>query len=151
MRLRQLGSTQAVTFFAPPEVDLSIKEACEKYHLYSAGQLIGSPEVIFWLLEQTCRANEDLRPLFVAQGRDFCRRENALLQYPEFLNSSALRSKLLQLLKQPEHQTLAQLYGAMSNRGSSQPHGPLKSLRLQKFADTLAGYADTGLSLLEVM
>ncbi|KAL7807757.1 hypothetical protein V8C44DRAFT_351180 [Trichoderma aethiopicum] len=151
MRLRQLGISQSLAFFAPPEVDISIKETCKKYGMSTAQQSIGSPEVIFWLLEQTCQANEDLRPLFLAQGRDFCRRENALLQYPQFLNSSIFRSKLLKLLQQSEHQTLAQLYGATSNRGSSQPHGPMKSRQLQKYADTLVGYEDTGLSLLEAL
>ncbi|OTA08196.1 hypothetical protein A9Z42_0091570 [Trichoderma parareesei] len=151
MRLRQLGSSQSLAFFAPPEVDISIKETCSKYNMRSTEQSIGSPEVIFWLLEQTCQANEDLRPLFLAQGRDFCRRENALLQYPQFLNSSIFRSKLLKLLQQSEHQTLGQLYGATSNRGSSQQHGPLKSRQLQKYADALGGCEDTVMSSLEVL
>lgn len=30
MRLRQLGTTQSVTFFAPPEVNQSIRDLCMK-------------------------------------------------------------------------------------------------------------------------
>ncbi|RFU72329.1 hypothetical protein TARUN_9940 [Trichoderma arundinaceum] len=135
MRLRQLGTTQSVTFFAPPEVDMSIKDTCRK--IFSTKQRIQSPHVIFWLLEQTCRANEDLRPLFLAQGMDYCRRANALLQYPQFLNSTSAKSNLLKLLHQPEHQTLDQLYGGSSNGALSQSLGRMHSPRLQKFADRL--------------
>ncbi|KAL7945220.1 hypothetical protein V8C42DRAFT_358211 [Trichoderma barbatum] len=151
MRLRQLGTTQSVTFFAPPEVDMSIKDACKQIDHFSPQQKIESPDVIFWLLEQTCRANEDLRPLFLAQGMDFCKRSSALLQYTQFLSSTASRSKLLKLLQQSEHQTLDQLYGASSHGTSSQPVEPLQSLRLQRFADKLGGYDNTGISRIEAL
>ncbi|UKZ75996.1 hypothetical protein TrVFT333_003692 [Trichoderma virens FT-333] len=149
MRLRQLGTTQSVTFFAPPEVDMSIRDICQKFDHFSAQRKIESPDVIFWLLEQTCRTNEDLRPLFLAQGMDFCRRSSALLQYPQFLSSASSRSKLLKLLQQSEHQTLDQLYGASSNGTSSKSIGPLQSQRLQRFADVLGGYGDVGISQIE--
>ncbi|KAL6891856.1 hypothetical protein GGI43DRAFT_200758 [Trichoderma evansii] len=140
MRLRQLSTTQSVTFFAPPEVDMSIRDICGRKFPIKYG--IESSHVIFWLLEQTCRANEDLHPLFRAQGIDFCRRANAVLQYPEFLTSKSSKSSLVKVLQQQEHQTLEQLYG-----GSS--HDPLQSLgemcssRLQGFVDKLSQHDST--------
>lgn len=140
MRLRLLRTTQCVTFFAPPEVDMSIRDICGQR--YPIEHYIESPHVIFWLLEQTCRANEDLHPLFRAQGIDFCRRANAVLQNPDFLTSESSRSSLVKLLQQQEHQTLEQLYG-----GSS--HDPLQSLgemgspHLQGFVDKLSQHDST--------
>lgn len=151
MRLRQLGTTQSVTFFAPPEVDISIRDIRTRINTSSTKQEIQSPDVIFWLLEQTCLANEDLRPLFLAQGMDFCRRESALLQFPNYLTSTASRSKLLKLLQEPEHQTLDQLYGAVSGNASLQSVQPLHSRRLQKFADKLSSYHDTGIVRVETL
>ncbi|KAL6877133.1 hypothetical protein J3F83DRAFT_759426 [Trichoderma novae-zelandiae] len=152
MRLRQLGTTQSLAFFAPPEVDMSIKDTRKRVKMSPNKQAIQSPDVIFWLLEQTCLANEDLRPLFLAQGMDFCRRASALLQYPNSLTSTASRSKLLKLLQQPEHQTLDQLYGAASNDASSQSLEPLYSLRIQRFADKLRAYdVDTGVVRIEAL
>ncbi|PTB71494.1 hypothetical protein M440DRAFT_350648 [Trichoderma longibrachiatum ATCC 18648] len=142
MRLRQLGTTQSVTFFAPPEVDISIRDTRSRVNAFSTRQEIRSPDVIFWLLEQTCLANDDLRPLFVAQGLDFCRRASALLQFPKFLASTACRFKLLKLLQQSEHQTLDQLYGAASESASLSIQ-PLYSRKLQNFADKLRAYNGT--------
>ncbi|KAH6608878.1 hypothetical protein Trco_002224 [Trichoderma cornu-damae] len=149
MRLRQLRTSQSVTFFAPPEVDMSIKDTCKE--LLAEYQRIQSPHVIFWLLEQTCRANEDLQPLFLAQGMDFCRRTNALLQHPHFLMSASANHNLLKLLQQPEHQTLDQLYGGASNDAASPSLGHMKSQRLNGFADRLGRYGQVGVSQIEAL
>ncbi|KAI1434570.1 hypothetical protein GGR50DRAFT_391374 [Xylaria sp. CBS 124048] len=110
MRLRQLRTTQSVTFFAPPEVDQSIKDFCRP----AAGEKLASPHVICWLLEQTCRTNEELQGLYVAQGINFCRRTDAEWRYQDFLDNDAQRARLLDVLRQPEHLTLEQLYGGSS-------------------------------------
>jgi hypothetical protein len=59
MRLRQLATSQSVVFYAPPEVDRSIRKLCGM----GQGDVLSSPHVIRWLLEQTCRGNEQLRSL----------------------------------------------------------------------------------------
>lgn len=117
MRLRQLATTQSITFFAPPEVYRSILDMCHEKH----GMLdmcrgkprthIDSFDVVHWLLEQTCRNNELLQSLFYAQGVDFCRRTNAFLRYPKFLSEKADKSALLDVIKLPEQMTLNELYG----------------------------------------
>ncbi|KAJ3565847.1 hypothetical protein NPX13_g7345 [Xylaria arbuscula] len=133
MRLRQLGTTQSVTFFAPPDVDQSIKDFCRP----AANARLDSSHVICWLLEQTCRANKDLQPLYVAQGLDFCRRTDAAWRYCNFLVDTEQCKKLLEVLQQTERQTLEQMYGGTS--GSSLPVATehIAAPQLQGFAAQL--------------
>jgi len=71
-----------------------------------------------WLLEQTCRANEHLQNLYLAQGTDFCQRTNAQWKHVDFLTNKGQREAYLKVIQRPERQTLEQLYGATTN---SQP------------------------------
>ncbi|KAL4920688.1 hypothetical protein BDW62DRAFT_198579 [Aspergillus aurantiobrunneus] len=106
MRLRQLGTTQAVTFIAPPEVHQSILDVCNK----TSRDNLDSSDVVTWLLDQTCATNRELQPLYFAQGRDFCHRMQAAATYKKFLSSLDQRKAYLAVLQQPEQQTLEQLY-----------------------------------------
>ncbi|CZT10217.1 uncharacterized protein RAG0_14754 [Rhynchosporium agropyri] len=108
MRLRQLGTTQSVTFFAPPEVHQSILDVCSTQN----SSVIDSSHVVTWLLEQTCLVNEHLQNLYVSQGMDFCRRTNAQWTNVRFLADKNHRKSFLEFIQQPELQTLEQLYGA---------------------------------------
>ena len=115
MRLRSLGSTQAVVFFAPPEVHQSILDTCK----LPRGWGVDSSHVVTWLLEQTCQSNDQLRGLHLAQGYDFCHRTSAQLLYNAFLHNKSHRDELLGVLRRPERQTLATLYGATETNSSS--------------------------------
>ncbi|ROV95602.1 hypothetical protein VSDG_05251 [Cytospora chrysosperma] len=118
MRLRQLATTQSVEFFAPPEVDQSIRDFCR----LPGKTVISSAHVITWLLEQTCRANEQLTNLHLAQGVDYCRRMNGQWSNPKFLTDNVHRMELLNVIQQPERQSLEQQYGPItdaSTRGSA--------------------------------
>jgi hypothetical protein len=95
MRLRQLGTTQSVKFFAPPEVYQSILDLRGK----SKGERIDSYDVICWLLEQTCRGIEQLQPLYYAQGMDFCRRTQASLDNSDFLANEVHREAYLSSIR----------------------------------------------------
>lgn len=107
MRLRELATTQGVTFFAPPEVDASVRDICQ----ISLATPIQSCHVIQWLLEQTCRGNEQLQNLHIAQGVDFSRRQNAQWTYDKFLTDEGHRKRLLDAVQGQERQTLEQQYG----------------------------------------
>ncbi len=112
MRLRQLGAEQSVVFFAPPEVDRSIRDVCNlKSYLP-----VNSAHCVRWLLEMTCRANEQLRPLHQAQGIDFCRRTNAEWENPRFLVLQSQRNDFLRVIQQKENQSLKELYGVKSEK-----------------------------------
>jgi hypothetical protein len=110
MRLRQLGTSQTVVFFAPPEVHLSILDLRQK----KDGDKVDSYDVICWLLEQTCSGIEQLQPLYYSQGYDYCRRAQATLTNPNLLCNAEQREAFLEVLRPPEQQTLRQLYGFKS-------------------------------------
>ncbi|KAI0593909.1 hypothetical protein F4775DRAFT_607001 [Biscogniauxia sp. FL1348] len=107
MRLRQLGTTQSVTFYAPPEVNQSIRDLCKKRDIEN----VNSGDVIHWLINNTCDGIEQLQPLYYAQGIDFCNRMQAAKDFPDFLTDEEQRTAYIQAIKQTERQTLSQLYG----------------------------------------
>ncbi|KAK0755675.1 hypothetical protein N5P37_011775, partial [Trichoderma harzianum] len=115
MRLRQLGSTQSVTFVAPPEVYRSILDLRTEHTrgdlFFKRAHLVTSVDVVRWLLEQSCKFNEQMMPLHIAQGLNFCHRTNALWKHPEFLTDQSALKKVLGVIRLQEHQTLEQLYG----------------------------------------
>jgi hypothetical protein len=72
---------------------------------------VNSSHVVRWLLEQTCRTNEQLQNLYVSQGIDFCNRIDAEWENAAFLSDAQERSAYVQVLQHPEQRTLEQLYG----------------------------------------
>ncbi|KAK1447923.1 hypothetical protein CMEL01_09762 [Colletotrichum melonis] len=106
MRMRQLGTTQSVTFFAPPEVYQSIVDLHCKPH----GATVNSSDVIFWLLDNTCDGIEQLQPLYYSQGMDFCRRMQAAIDNPDFVKDKHQRENYLGTIKQDEQHSLQKLY-----------------------------------------
>ncbi|KAI0849370.1 hypothetical protein F5Y00DRAFT_261507 [Daldinia vernicosa] len=141
MRLRQLRTTQSVSFFAPPEVDQSIRDLCRP----ARGTSIDSAHVVAWLLEQTCCVNEDLQSLYVAQGIDFCQRTDAIWHYNNFLADPTQRAKLLETIQQPERQTLEQLYGGALAGSRIGIVNRMSTPQLQKFVDQLnQSYGERG-------
>ena len=138
MRLRQLGSTQSVTFIAGPEVHQSILSLCKKRR----GEIIDSSHVIQWLLEQTCLANSQLQSLYFAQGTDFCRRMNARWENLNFLVDSTHREAFLRVIQQRDQQTLEHLYtgtaetqlNSVANLSSPVLRGFIEELSKQKEA-----------------
>ncbi|KAF3941946.1 hypothetical protein ABW19_dt0206271 [Dactylella cylindrospora] len=144
MRLRQLGTTQSVVFFAPPEVHQSIVDTQNK-SFYEPG--IDSSDVITWLLHQTCIGIEQLQPLYFSQGADFCRRVQAASDNPDFLEDVSHLSSYLDTLRQQEQQTLKQMYEPKQNQKAlSSITTPTPSI--SKFMDELKtrkrGFQDTG-------
>lgn len=110
MRLRQLGTTQSVAFIAPLEVWRSISDLRPSP---APQRLLTSVDIVRWLLEQSCKANEQLMSLHVAQGADFCHRTKALWQRKLLFDPSCNgdRRNLLKVVLQKEEQTLEELYG----------------------------------------
>ena len=106
MRLRQLATTQSVTFFAPPEVHQSIQD----FRCKGEGWHLSSHDVVCWLLEQTCQGLENLQPLYYAQGVNYCRRTQALRHHQQFLSNPAQRLAYLDALQDHEQQSLKSLY-----------------------------------------
>ncbi|KAK7928695.1 hypothetical protein PG985_005693 [Apiospora marii] len=143
MRLRQLGTTQLVTFYAPPEVDRSIRDICRKKDY----ERIQSPDVLQWLMNNTCDGIELLQPLYYAQGTDYCRRIQAELDYPRFVSDDDERNAYVSAIKQNERQTLQHLYGPQKKgkltvaeiRGKSRLAPYMRELEARR-----KGFQDTG-------
>lgn len=128
MRLRQLGTTQSIVFFAPPEVHQSILDICRKRQ----GDVIDSSHVVHWLLEQTCCANEQMQKLYISQGIDFCRRTNAQLEHASFLTDKFQRTAYVKKIQYPDRQSLEQLYGGTITTQLSSL-GKMSSITLDDF------------------
>jgi hypothetical protein len=110
MRLRQVATTQSVTFIAPIEVAQSIVDTCD----LSSKRQIQSCHVLYWLMEQTCLQNEMLQGLFLAQGVDYCNRKNAEWLYKNVLTNEQDCAKYVEVVQRPEKQKLDQLYGEVA-------------------------------------
>ena len=96
-----------------------------------------SADVVYWLLEQSCKANENMMSLHTAQGFDFCRRTNALWKYSNFLNNTEDRLQLLDVIQQREDQTLEQLYGPRQSSSTAGASTQLEFECLKAFAANL--------------
>ncbi|KAL7619655.1 hypothetical protein AAE478_010196 [Parahypoxylon ruwenzoriense] len=142
MRLRQLGTTQSVVFFAPPEVNQSIRDLCAKKD-YEA---VSSYDVIRWLINNTCDGIEQLQPLYYSQGVDFCNRMQAMEEFPDFLTDEEQRGAFVNGIKHTERQSLQQLYGP-HNKGKTS-NTIRSNLKIAQFAKQLEtrkkNFQDTG-------
>ena len=114
MRLRQLAISQSVMFFAPPEVHQSILNLRSK----GVRPIIDSHDVVSWLLEQTCCSIEQLQPLYISQGLEYCRRRLAEQRYPEASSQQDQRKAYLKVLEQPEQYSLENQISASRCHGS---------------------------------
>jgi hypothetical protein len=133
MRLRQLATTQSVSFFAFPETHQSILDVCKM----NDKDKIDSSHVIHWLLEQTCRANEQLQNLYISQGADFCNRTAAEWENAAFLSNLQDRDAYVKVLQHPEQQTLEQLYGNRTEDAQRQSSRRKTFTQIQTFMDEL--------------
>lgn len=106
MRLRQLAISQSIVFFAPPEVHQSILNFRGKTGMST----IDSHDVIIWLLEQTCCSIEQLQPLYISQGLEYCRRRLAAQRNSDAMFQQDQRKAYLKVLEQPEQYSLESLY-----------------------------------------
>jgi hypothetical protein len=116
MRLRQLGTTQSVAFFAPPEVHQSIVEVAN----IPPNKKPNSAHIIHWLLHSTCEQLESLSPLFYPHGVDFCRRMQGALDNADFIHDRNHRTEYLKVLQHKERQTLERLYEPKTKLQSSE-------------------------------
>ncbi|PVI08703.1 hypothetical protein DM02DRAFT_510118 [Periconia macrospinosa] len=108
MRLRLLGQSQAVTFFAPPEVHQGILDLS---HMHRGDtREVDSRDVIAWLLRQSCDAIEQLEPLYCTQGNTYLQHVQAKVDNPRYLEVAQQRMRYLSVMQSKEIQTLKELY-----------------------------------------
>ncbi|TQS35022.1 hypothetical protein Golomagni_04573, partial [Golovinomyces magnicellulatus] len=154
MRLRQLGSTQSVHFFAPSEVHQSILSVQGK----TKNDMLTSFDVVSWLLKQTCIGIEFLLPLYSLQGYDFCRRAQAALTHSNlFGTDDTERQKYFSVIRPVEDLNIVDIYGTKKIRKSlklsdSDPaiDSILKELKVQSEGYTETGHCHYSTALQEV-
>ena len=61
-------------------------------------------------MEQTCCSIEQLQPLYISQGLDFCRQQVSSRQNLKAASDKEQRKQYLRILEQPENYSLEQLY-----------------------------------------
>ncbi|RKF57979.1 putative p-loop containing nucleoside triphosphate hydrolase [Erysiphe neolycopersici] len=141
MRLRQLGTTQTITFFAPPEVHQSILNLQGK----EKNENLTSFDVVSWLLKQSCLAIQQSLPLYFFQGHEFCRRSQAALTYPNlFDETSSDCENFLSVVRPCEDRTLIELYGTKKKKKQSLQlaKDPITNLFLKKLNDQTEYFMD---------
>ncbi len=97
LRLPQLAISKAAVFFAPPEVYQSILN----YRHKTGNDQIDSADVV--IIEQ-------LQPLYVSQGMEYCRRQIYSQQHPHAVSDPEQRRAFLRLVQQPERYSLEELF-----------------------------------------
>jgi hypothetical protein len=115
MRLRLLGQSQAVTFFAPPEVhqsilDLRYPQGIKGTRNGLGHEFISSTDVISWLLRRSCDTIEQLEPLYFTQGNTYMQHVQSKIDNPEILERSYQLERFLSTVRSKEIHTLKQLY-----------------------------------------
>ncbi|KAG2137478.1 hypothetical protein DEU56DRAFT_736818 [Suillus clintonianus] len=109
MRMRKLGNGQSVMFFAPTEVDRSIRSATQKAYF----DYIDVADILHWAMLETCLDIQMRASHWVQQGSDFKIRHFAWTQFSR-ARTSILTLKIAWL--QPEERSLEDMYAP---RGSS--------------------------------
>ncbi|KAG1902165.1 uncharacterized protein F5891DRAFT_1172225 [Suillus fuscotomentosus] len=104
MRMRKLGNGHSVMFFAPMEVDRSIRSATQK----ADTDRVDVADILHWALLETCLDIEIRAFHWVHQGSDFNARRSAWAQFSRAPTTSISTLKTAWL--QPEERSLEDMY-----------------------------------------
>ncbi|KIK28278.1 hypothetical protein PISMIDRAFT_610109 [Pisolithus microcarpus 441] len=103
MRMRKLGRSHSVMFFAPLEVDRSIRDAARK----SGADVIHPSDILLWTMGETCTGIQNSAPYWAQQGRDHTLRYGA---WSKFCCGEITSKELAAIWCQPDAKTLEELY-----------------------------------------
>jgi hypothetical protein len=111
--MRGLGNGQSLLFVIPPAVSHSMGPQ---------GNSVTSLNVVEWALTQTCNIFESLGPLWAFQGLHYHRRVG---EWDKLLRGSVTPEEAILHIREPEAQTLSQLYAPWDGPESSPLDGIL--------------------------
>ncbi|KAG2038864.1 hypothetical protein BDR03DRAFT_953798 [Suillus americanus] len=114
MRMRKLGNGQSVMFFAPAEVDRSIRSATQKADTDG----VNVSDILHWAMLETCNDIEMRALSWIQQRSDFNARHSAWTQFSHTPTTSI--SILKSAWLQPEERSLEELYAPRSSSEVSQ-------------------------------
>ncbi|KAG0706484.1 hypothetical protein DFH29DRAFT_995866 [Suillus ampliporus] len=111
MRMRKLGNGHSVMFFAPTEVDRTIRSATQK----ADTDEVDVADILHWAMLETCHDIQMRACHWIQQGSDFNTRHSA---WAQFLHTPTSTSTLKSAWLQPEERLLEDMYAP---RSSTQP------------------------------
>lgn len=106
--MRKLGNGHSVMFFAPIEVDRSIRSAARK----SDADSVDVADILHWAMLETCTDIQMRASHWIQQGLDFKMRHSA---WNKLSSSPASISTLKTAWLQPEERTLEDMYAPCSS------------------------------------
>ena len=109
MRMRKLGNGHSVMFFAPLDVDRSIRTIASKTEL----EVIHTMDILQWAMAETCAEIESRASLWAQQGMDHALRYDS---WSNFCNRDISSNELTRAWRQPDAKTLEELYSPASPR-----------------------------------
>ena len=104
MRMRQLGRGHSVMFFAPPEVDRSIRALAGKKDLSTP---VTTVDILCWAIQETWTEIQQRAPYWAQQGMNHKLRYDA---WSRFCDNDLTPEQLSDAWIQPERKSLADLY-----------------------------------------
>ena len=110
MRMRRLGRGHSVMFFAPPEVDQSIRDVARKKDLNIR---VTTVDVLCWTIHETWADIQHWAPYWAQQGMSHKSRYNA---WSQFCNNDLTPEQLSTAWLQPELKSLTHLYAPRESR-----------------------------------
>ena len=111
--MRKLGSDHSVMFFAPLEVDQSIRSVTHKEDRNTA---ITAADVLIWAIHETWTDIRQRAPYWAQQGMNHKRRYDA---WTGFCKNEITRGQLADAWLQTEVKSLADLYAPQEDRNTS--------------------------------
>lgn len=115
MRMRKLGHGHSVMFFAPLEVDQSIRSVT---HREDRTIRITTADVLKWAIHETWTDIRQRAPQWAQQGMSYKKRSDA---WSHFCNNEITPEQLADAWLQPELKTLADLYAPCETTSTSGP------------------------------
>lgn len=103
MRMRKLGHGHSVMFFAPPEIDRSIRAVNNK----QADEEIHVSDILVWAMTETCSDIQHRASQWLQHGVDYQSRHSA---WSSFLSGNITPTELAHSWLQPEAKHLEELY-----------------------------------------
>ena len=117
--MRKLGHGHSVVFFAPPEVDRSIRAVAGKTELNTR---VTTVDILCWAIHETWRDIQQRAPYWAQQGMSHKSRYEA---WTRFCNNDLPPEQLSDAWLQPELRTLADLYAPCETKNPSSTLGGL--------------------------
>ncbi|KIJ08194.1 hypothetical protein PAXINDRAFT_18651, partial [Paxillus involutus ATCC 200175] len=123
MRMRKLGHGHFVMFFAPREVDQSIRSVSSKDDM----DAIDAADILRWTILETCDEIQHRAPQWAQQGTDHASRYDA---WSSYCNDEFTSEELAEAWLQPEAKTLEKLYAPGRSDSLLDTSDPLIQQRL---------------------